>query len=297
MSMAMPVDCFPLTYSSFRQTSWMNCQVVGGALNVAGALLSLGDTPQVCTLVGEDAAGWTIRAELRLRGLEGRGVVTARESAKSMLLIEPDGRAARNSCAAGAPPEFPLERYIEQAAGADLAVITSRPFGRQFLGVSKELLGLPVAVDLHTTADLDDERQRPWFETADVLFRSHEGLTVPPEEWIASVLRRYPGCAIAAVGHGDRGCVMGLRDGRLVEVDAIAPRPVRNTDGAGDALFAAFLHGWLASGEPVEALASAVLFAGWKIGAASASDGFVTHAELTALRGVFPVRYRIRQWR
>jgi sugar/nucleoside kinase (ribokinase family) len=271
--------------------------VVGAAYNIAGALSSLGSAPHLCTLVGKDDAGEVIRTALRRRGLDGRGVVEAEESAKTVILVEPDGRVARSSWTAEYRFDYPMERYIEQAVGADLAVVTSHPFGRPFLGLSKELLGLPVAVDLHTSADMDDERQQPWFESADVLFCSHERLPCTPEEWIGEVFRRFPGCRIAAVSRGEQGCTMGVWDGRLIDIASVTPRPVRSTDGAGDALFASFLHLWLASGEPVEALASAVLFAGWKIGADSASDGFVSAAELAALRHVYPLRTSIGTWR
>lgn len=297
LAMTVPVDGFPLQYSAFRQASWMRCAVVGGAYNVSSALSSLGSAPRLCTLVGDDDAGEVIRAALRRRGLDGRGVVAADESAKTVILVEPEGRVARNSWTADYRFDYPMERYIEQAVSADLAIVTSHPFGIPFLRLSKDLLSLPVAVDLHMTADVDDERQRPWFEAADVLFCSHERLRCRPEEWIAEVLQRYPGCRIAAVGRGEDGCVMGVWDGRLIEIESVTPRPVRCTDGAGDALFASFLHGWLASGEPVEALESAVLFAGWKIGVDSASDGFVSGAELAALRHVYPLRTRIGTWR
>ncbi|WP_049580610.1 carbohydrate kinase family protein [Streptomyces sp. SBT349] len=298
LAMAMPVDAFPLPYYSYRRPAWMHCAVVGGAYNVASALLALGDEPRVCTLVGTDDAGEVIRARLRRRGLDGRGVVNARESAKTVILIEPDGRVARNAWAVGgSTDDYPMERFIEQAVDADLAVITSDAFGEPFLHTAKELLNLPVAVDLHMAADLGDERQRPWFEAADVLFRSHERLSCTPAEWIRDVLRRYPGCRVAAVGRAEEGCVMGLQDGRLVTIEAVTPRPVRNTDGAGDALFASFLHGWLALGEPVEALESAVLFAGWKIGGDTAADRFLTAAELAALRRVYSLRTRVSTWR
>jgi sugar/nucleoside kinase (ribokinase family) len=275
----------------------MSCAVVGGAYNVASALLSLGDESQLCTLVGSDDAGEVIRTALRRRGLEGRGVVTAEESAMTVILVEPDGRVARNAWSADGSVDYPMERFFEAAIDADLAVITSGPFGERFLRAAQEIPGLPVAVDLHMAADLADERQRPWFEAADVLFCSHERLSCPPEEWIERVLRAYPGCRIAAVGRGAQGCAMGLRDGTLVEIGAVTPRPVRSTDGAGDALFAAFLHGWLTSGEPVESLESAVLFAGWKIGAQSAAAGFLTDSELAAIRRIYPLRTRLDRWR
>jgi sugar/nucleoside kinase (ribokinase family) len=297
LAMTVPVETFPVEYAPFRRAPWMGCSVVGGAFNVASALAGLGDEARLCTLVGEDEAGQVIMSALDRRGLGGRGTVTGRESAKTVILVEPDGRVARSAWAGSGDSAYPMERFIERGVGADLAVITSHPFGEPFLRTAKDVLNLPVATDLHVAADLDDPRREPWFEVSDILFCSHERLTVGPEAWIAEVLRRYPGCGIAAVGHGEQGCVMGLRDGRMVTIDAVTPRPVRGTDGAGDALFASFLHGWLASGEPVEALRGAVVFAGWKIGADSAANGFLTAGELAALRRVYPVRTRISTWR
>ncbi|UED87750.1 carbohydrate kinase family protein [Streptomyces profundus] len=296
LAMTMPVETFPLPYHAHHRTSWMRCAVVGGAFNIGSALRSLGSDPRICTLVGTDEAGEVIRAALRRHGLEGRGVADAPESAKTVILVEPDGRVARAAWTSGASLDYPMERFIEQSVDADLVVVASNPFGEPFLHTAKNLLKLPVAVDLHLAADLTDPEQRPWFEAADVLFCSHEQLRLPPAEWIGEVLDRYPGCQLAAVGRGEQGCVMGLRDGRLVEIDAVTPRPVRSTDGAGDALFASFLHGWLTAGEPVEALESAVLFAGWKIGADTAAEGFLTAGELTALRKVYPLRTRISSW-
>ncbi|WP_051950909.1 carbohydrate kinase family protein [Actinacidiphila yeochonensis] len=295
--MTVPVESFPLPYDALRTASWMRCAVVGGACNVGSALLALGDEARLCTLIGEDIAGDTIRNSLRQHGLDGRGVVTSRESAMTVVLVEPEGRVARNAWSAGGSTAYPMERFFEAAVDADLAIITSSPFGKPFLSAAREIPGLPVAIDLHLAANLDDERNRPWFESADVLFCSHERLTCTPTEWISRVLRTYPGCRVAAVGRGDQGCALGLPEGTLIEIEAVTPRPIRSTDGAGDALFAAFLHGWLTSGRAVESLESAVLFAGWKIGAESATAGFLTPSELSALQRVYPLRTRVGWWR
>jgi ribokinase len=52
---------------------------------------------------------------------------------------------------------------------------------------------------------------------------------------------------------------------------------------AGDALFSCFLHHYTATGDAAQALRRAVVFASWKIGAASAADGFLDSAGLEAL--------------
>ena len=60
-------------------------------------------------------------------------------------------------------------------------------------------------------------------------------------------------------------------------------RPVVNTIGAGDALFSAFLHGYARSRDPYHALKMAIVFASYKIGAASAAEGFLDEAGLDEL--------------
>ena len=89
---------------------------------------------------------------------------------------------------------------------------------------------------------------------------------------------------------------MGLADGALIEVAAVAPRGVVSTAGAGDALFASFLHGWLATGNPVAALEDAVLHAGWKVGDTFPGATSLTVAELARLRDGRPATTVLGRW-
>jgi sugar/nucleoside kinase (ribokinase family) len=61
---------------------------------------------------------------------------------------------------------------------------------------------------------------------------------------------------------------------------AYSVRPVVNTIGAGDALFACFLHEYLLSRDPQLSLRKAQYFAAFKIGEAGAADGYLTANEL-----------------
>ena len=90
--------------------------------------------------------------------------------------------------------------------------------------------------------------------------------------------------------------MLGLRDGTLIQVAGIAPRGVVNTAGAGDALFASFLHGWLATGNPVRALEAAILCAGWKIGDAFPAASSLSEAELAGLQALYHVRAHVGRW-
>jgi sugar/nucleoside kinase (ribokinase family) len=294
--MSVGVDEFPLEFAPSSTPAWMRAGVTGSAGHIAQILGRLGDEVRLCTLAGTDPAGLAIRADLHARGLSGEGLVDGGVSSLGVVLVAADGRrmgfpylAAVNTVG------YPAETFCRQASGADLAVLTNARFVRPLIRHAREL-DVPVAVDVHLISDLDDSYNKPWLEVADIVFCSHERLPCAPAEWVARVFARYPGCGIVGVGNGPDGCLLGLRDGTLVKADAIAPRGVVNTAGAGDALFASFLHGWLATGNPVEALETAVLHAGWKIGDTFPGGSSLTADELIGLAETCRVRTSVERW-
>jgi acarbose 7IV-phosphotransferase len=294
---SVAVDEFPLEYAPTQNPRWMRVGVTGAAGHIAQILRHFDNEVGLCTLAGADPAGQAIRAELRARGLLGPGVVDAGVSSLGVVLVAPGGRrmgfpylAAVNAVS------YPPEVFRQQAEGADLAVMTNAKFIRPLIGPAARL-NVPLAVDVHLISDIDDAYNQPWLEVADIVFCSHERLPCPPPEWIARVFARYPGCMIVGIGCGPDGCMLGLRDGTLVQVAAVAPRGVVNTTGAGDALFATFLHGWVATGNPVTAIEAATLHAGWKIGDVVPVASSLSEAELAALQESYQVRAVVGRWR
>ncbi|WP_223167186.1 carbohydrate kinase family protein [Nonomuraea sp. SYSU D8015] len=294
--MAMPVAGFPLPYTPLQFPDWMRAEVSGAACHIADTLHALGDQARLCTFVGRDIAGEAITASLRSRGLLGPGVVSTPCSSLGVVLVAPNGRRSGHPYVAAVNAvEYPVEVFRRLVHGADLTVLTNTAFVRPLLRHAREQ-SVPIAVDVHLITDVDDAYNRPWLEVADIIFCSHERLTCPPRQWVAKIFARYPGCAIAAVGLGGRGCLMGLADGTLVEASAVAPRGVVSTAGAGDALFASFIHGWLATQNPVWALEDAVLHAGWKVGDSFPGAASLTEAELSRLRESHPVPTVLDRW-
>lgn len=294
--MSVGVEEFPLDYTPSATPAWMRAGVTGSAGHIAQILGTLGDEVRLCTLAGTDPVGLAIRADLRASGLTGPGVVDAGASSLGVVLVAADGRrmgfpylAAVNAVG------YPADTFCQQASGADLAVLTNARFVRPLIQQARQL-DVPVAVDTHLISDIEDSYNKPWLEVADIVFCSHERLPCPPAEWVSQVFIRYPGCGIVGVGSGAEGCLLGLRDGTLVKADALAPRGVVSTAGAGDALFASFLHSWLATGNSVEALEAAVLHAGWKIGDTFPGASSLTATELAGLRDIYRVRISVGRW-
>jgi sugar/nucleoside kinase (ribokinase family) len=296
LAVHLAVDEFPVPYASVRQPSWVASGVGGTGAQVAAILRRLGDEVSLCTVVGRDAAGRLVRDELRAGGLDGPGVVEGPGSSQTVVLVAPDGRRiVYPHLALVNAVEYPADGFAEAVRGTDLAVLTNTDFVRPLLAPAV-LQGVPIAVDVNVIADVNERYYQPWLEVADIIFCSHERLPCPAPQWIGRVMTRYPGVAVAAVGCGGDGSVLGLRDGRLVSVAAVAPLGVCNTSSAGDSLFAAFLHSWLATGNPVEALGDAAVFAGWRIGHRDPTSVLLTEPELATLRLRHPVRVSLGWW-
>jgi sugar/nucleoside kinase (ribokinase family) len=296
LAVHLGVEGFPVSYAPVVTPNWADAGLGGAGAQIAAILRALGGEVSLCSFVGRDAAGELVRTELRRAGLDGPGVLDGPGSSQAVVLVAPDGQRMVYPylTMVNAVP-YPESDFVTALNGADLAVLTTADFVRDLLPAAV-LHGVPVAVDVNVIADIDDFYFAPWLEVADIIFCSGERLPCPAPEWIAKVLTRYPGAAIAAVGCGSDGSVLGLRDGRLVTARAVAPLGVRNTSSAGDSLFASFLHGWLASGNPVEALSDAVVFAGWRIGHRDPTSVLLTEPQLRLLRLRHPVRVTLGWW-
>jgi sugar/nucleoside kinase (ribokinase family) len=296
LAVHLAVERFPVGYTPVGQPRWLSSGAGGAGAQIAAILRALGDDVRLCTVVGRDPAGQLVWQELQAGGLAGPGVVEGPATSQTVVLVAPDGRRIVYPYLAMVNTvEYPASRFAEALRDADLAVLTNTEFVRSLLAPAA-LRGVPIAVDVNVIADLDDGFYQPWLDVADIVFCSHEKLPCPAPQWISRIMARYPGVAMAAVGCGAAGTRLGLRDGRLVSAAAVAPLGVRNTSSAGDSLFAAFLHGWLATGNPVEALRGAVVLAGWRIGHRNPTAVLLSGPELAGLRSRYPVRVTVSRW-
>lgn len=280
-----PVPYYPVSYAFNR----VHSSISGVGYNVALALKTLGHEVVFLTLLGRDAAGEMARSQLTAKGLNGHAVLSrAPETAQSVILYDADGRRQIHvDLKTIQDLTYPRGVFESAISGCDLAVLCNINFTRSLLKPTRER-GIPIATDVHTLNHLDDPYNRDYLEHANILFMSSDALPVPPAEWTRSVMARFHP-EVLVIGDGKNGAVLSTASSPSPErVPAVTVRPVVSTVGAGDALFSSFLHGYLATRDARAALKKAVVFAGHKIGEASAASGFLTAPELDQLALTFP---------
>lgn len=274
-----PIAYYPIDYPFFG----VETAVSGVALNLALALRTLGDRVTLLSMTGGDMAARCIRQTLHAAGIGTEAIVPClQETPNSVVLYDGDGRR-QIYCDLKDLQEASYDFETVSLDGVDLVAACNTNFNRPLLRRAKEA-GKPIATDVHVLTDLHDGYNRDFMAYADILFLSDEGIGADYRGFLEALARTY-GNEILILGRGGRGAAMYLREtGEIYALPAAQAGPVVNTVGAGDALFSGFLHFYAKGLPPLEALSRAQLFAAAKIRVSGAAKGFVTEAELDALR-------------
>jgi len=302
----LKVDGFPLPYFPVRYPfHGVASSVSGVGYNIAKALTTLGDNVDLLSIIGSDLAADQVRAALAVNGIDDANVLgLMSETAQSVILYDADGcrqiHVDLKTIQDQAYPSGYSEQVIEDC---DLAVLCNINFSRPLLHQAR-LHGKIIAADVHAIDNLDDDYNRDFMQAADILFMSHESLPVSPDAWAYQVMDTFD-TKVLVIGLGVQGALLSVRgSNKLEHIPAnklehnpantlehipantlehnptALTRPVINTIGAGDALFSAFIHSYLRTDDPHQAIRKAVVFASCKIGTNGAAAGFLNHHDL-----------------
>jgi ribokinase len=279
------VDGFPIHYSPVNYPFYgIHSTVSGVGYNLTRALTRLGDQVTLAALVGSDPGGRLALDTLAQDQISAELVLPRLvQTPQSVILYDPKGQRQIHVDLKDIQEQlYPAEVFDRAVKPAALAVLCNINFSRLFLRRALQA-GKRIATDVHAIASLEDEYNRDFMASAEILFMSDERLPTPPIDWARQLLNRY-GAEIIVIGLGSRGAVLAVRRDQYIErFPAVFTRPVVNTIGAGDALFAGFLHFYLASGDPYESLRKAMVFASYKIGTTGGAEGYLEEGALNKL--------------
>lgn len=279
-----PLEYYPVTYPFFGVSS----AVAGVGYNIAKALTTLGDRIRLLSIIGKDDAAQLIKLKLVEENIPWKYVIAKTDqTAQSVIIYDGTGRRQVHTDLKNIQDlSFSQELFAQGLVDSGICILCNINFSRPLLQPAKNA-GKLIATDVHTISDVEDEYNKDFMKAADILFLSDEKLPGTPEQFIRAIWDHYP-AEIVVVGLGGNGAMLGIRKDHAIErIPAVHIRPVRNTIGAGDALFSSFMHSYNLGASPLDALRKAVVFASYKIGVASASDGFLSGAELDKLSASF----------
>lgn len=273
-----PINYYPIDYPFFG----VNTAVSGVGYNIALALKTLGDESVLCSMTGSDfpaeyIKNELIREEIPISALKRK----LSQTPGSVVLYDENGRR-QIYCDLKDIQETSYGFSREMVEEADLVVACNINFNRELLTLAKAV-GKTVATDVHVLSNPYDDYNRDFMACADILFLSDEGIGDDYYGFVMELERVY-GNEIIVLGRGSKGAAMYVKaEDRLYELPAVQVGEVVNTIGAGDALFSAFNHFYVAGIAPIEALKRAQIFASAKIRATGAALGFVSDAEVEEL--------------
>lgn len=285
METTLSVEDFPIEYVPGRFPFFgVKSRISGVGYNVAKALTTLGDEVNIVSLVGKDFIGDMIGEVFIKDGVNSKYLLREiEETAQSVILYDKTGRRQLNTDLKDLQErEIPEHIFEEAAKECDIAILCNINFSRKYLKIAKAR-GKIIASDVHTIANLEDEYNGDFMSASDILFMSHESLPCTPEEWAKKVINRY-GNKIVVIGMGSEGSLLCVKEDNFMErIPAFYTRPVVNTVGAGDSFFSSFIHFYNKDKNPYEAIKKASVFASYKIGEKTSSEGFLTEEQLETL--------------
>lgn len=253
----------------------------GHGYNVAKALSRLGDSVNFLSVLGNDLYYPVMKNVLVNEGIRTEYIVPSLNATPHTIILYADekDRQVINDLKESREIEYDENAFKKALDECEVAVMCNSNYCKSHLEVVKNS-GKKIFSDVHAISTIDDERNKPFMEYSDILCLSHENLKEPYEDIIKEIENRY-GNEIILMGMGGKGTMMYVKkDNFIGRFPIVRTRKTVNTLGAGDSQLSAFLHFYDKTGNPYYALKAAILFASYKIGSLSASDGFITEEQV-----------------
>lgn len=286
----VPVSGFPLNYTAVEYPFMqIKTNVSGVGYNLVKAFQTLGDTPDIISYIGKDTQGIVVKQQLENDGISLDTVSeTLADTPVSVILVDKNGKRQIFTDLKDIQEQkadISDSAVEEKIRNADIVCACNINFSRSILDKAREMNKL-VATDVHALSSVYDLYNTDFISKSDILFMSDEHLPNSPENIIRHFRELYEHKVIV-IGMGNKGAMLFDRTlNNVYMLDAAKLGNVRNTVGAGDALFSSFLHYCGKSMNSIDALRRAETFAALKIQHdGGGADGFCTETEVEKALG------------
>lgn len=283
------IDSFPIEYSPIHFPFFgVQSQASGVGLNVGKALTTLGDEVKLLSMIGNDPSGVIVENTLKNCGIDTSYIVQKLSATPQTVVLYDNNGKRQIYCDLKEIQDcsYDEETFRKSIEDASIVCLCNINFSRNLLKIAKDNNKI-IATDVQVLGDIHDSYNADYMRYANILFLSNENIKGPVEDFVKSISEIYNNDVIV-VGLGGEGALLYVKkDNFMSHFKAVKTREVVNTIGAGDSLFSAFIHYYSKNSDPYEAIKKAIVFASYKIGVASAADGFVTEEELEKIYAIY----------
>ena len=282
------MDKIPVSFSPMTsEIDTIFTEMGGDAYNESLALGWLGDDVTFMSIVGRNQDMGMINPPDRKLTLSTQYIIPQMKATPTEVVLYDKNRRQQifEDIKDLRENVYDMSMVAPLADACDMLVLANANFCRPFAKVAAEHKK-PIAVNIRSYKPEKEKYNTDFLEPAKVLYFSDDTLTEDPYEFIDRISGTY-GTEIIILGQGSEGLILfdKTKDIRA-HYKTVKTNEVVNTIGAGNALFACFLHYYMETGDSVNAIKNALLFASYKIGYMGTSNGFMTTDQLDQWRNL-----------
>lgn len=282
METTVQIEEFPIPYTPINYNFFgVHNYPAGVGLNLSMAFHTLGDDIALLSIVGKDLNKDMVCSELIKAGITTKYLDdSAKETATSAILYDQSG-AREIYCDLKDIQELNMNKEIatEAMKHSDIVCLCNINFSRELLYIAHEQKKV-IATDVQVIHDIHDSYNEDFMRYANILFLSNEEVKGRERSFLLEIVDEYHN-DIIVMGMGKDGALLYTKEsGTIKHYPSVFTRDVVNTVGAGDSMFASFLHFYRSGFSAEESLKRAIVFASYKVGESSAAKGFLTESEV-----------------
>ncbi|MBO4374116.1 MAG: carbohydrate kinase family protein [Lachnospiraceae bacterium] len=282
------VDSIPVQYEPVRSIPDTIFTSAGGdAYNESLAFSWLGDTVEFLSAVGRNQDMSILNPTGREVTLSTDHILRIMDSTPTQVVLYDRERREQifEDIKGLRDIEYDMSMIPPMIAACDMVVLSNANFCRPFIQVAKEF-DKKIAVNIHSYLPEKEVYNKDFLENASILYFSDDTIKTDPFDFVREIADRYNN-DIIILGQGSKGLIIyDKKNNENIHYDTVKTNEVVNTTGAGNALFACFLHYFQETGDFRLSIKNAMLFASYKIGYMGTSNGFMTVEQLEQWRSL-----------
>lgn len=282
LEMIVNVEELPIAYTPYTECPNGITTCPGGdAFNEALAMRWLGDQVDFLSVIGHTQDLGIFNPPYREVTLNTDYLLPLIETTPQEVVLYKDDqhRQIFSDTKDIGDAQYDMEVARPLVEACDMLVLSNVKFCRPFIELAKANRK-PIALRFH---DFDPEKEKKYADflnAANILYFSERNIKSDPYQFVRDIANAYDP-EIIILGMGLEGLILYHRSEKLtLHYNLVKTIDIKNTHGAGNALFSCFLHFYTKDKDAKKAIRYALLFCSYKMGHDGTSNGFMTIKQL-----------------